>query len=270
MSDFLGRESFSFPEGFWDDLDNVVNKSASQVLSGRKFLPFTLSSSEMQYTAIESNEKSEVFEDGFVKTTNKKLVEIPQLYSDFWLNWRDLKTAEQFGTSIDYSPAINSAHIIGKNEDKMIYYGLSSQGLDGLLTVKGSESIPLSDWEKGENAYIDVTKAVSKLENNDCFGSFYLIVSPDVYIKLQRIQQGTGLLESARIEKVLGNNIIKSIALEPKTALLVCASSHCMDLFVTQDIITSYLEAVDLNHHFRILETVVLRIKKPKSIVVFK
>lgn len=254
MSDFLGREGFSFLDNFWTDLDNVVNKSASQVLSGRKFLPFVLSSSEMQYTAIESNDKTEIFEEGFVKTTNKKLVEIPQLYSDFWLNWRDLKTAEQFGTAIDYSPAINSAHIIGQNEDKMIYYGVPSQNLDGLLTVKGTESIPLSDWEKDENAYADVVKAISKLENNNCFGPFYLIVSPDTYIKLQRIQAGTGMLESSRIEKVLGNSIIKSIALKPKTALLVCASSYCMDLLVTQDMITSYLEAVDLNHHFRILE----------------
>jgi len=270
MADYLGRDGFSFSDDFWENLDNTVNKSVSQVLSGRKFLPFVFSGVEMQYTVIQGNNKEEEFQDGFVKTTNRKLVEIPQLYSDFWLNWRDLKTSEQFGTPMDFSPAINAAQAIGKNEDKMIYYGVPSQGLDGLLTVKGSNNVPLSDWGTGENAYADITKGITALEQNGCFGPFYVIVSLDVYIQLQRIHEGTGLLESTRIEKVLGNNIIKSVALKPKTALLVCASSYCMDLLVSQDIATSYLEAVDLNHHFRILETAILRIKKPSSIVVFK
>ena len=44
-------------------------------------------------------------------------------------------------------------------------------------------------------------------------------------------------------------------------AVLVCAEAQYMDLAVGQDLAAAYLELVNLNHYFRILETAALRIK---------
>jgi uncharacterized linocin/CFP29 family protein len=43
-----------------------------------------------------------------------------------------------------------------------------------------------------------------------------------------------------------------------------------MDLVIGQDMITAFLESVSLNHNFRILETLLLRIKRKDAIVVFE
>ena len=43
-----------------------------------------------------------------------------------------------------------------------------------------------------------------------------------------------------------------------------------MDLAVGADLAVGYLEQKDLNHYFRILETVALRLKEPKAVVVFE
>ena len=42
-----------------------------------------------------------------------------------------------------------------------------------------------------------------------------------------------------------------------------------MDLVIGIDMTTAYLELVDLNHHMRVLETVLPRIKRQDAIVVF-
>jgi len=43
-----------------------------------------------------------------------------------------------------------------------------------------------------------------------------------------------------------------------------------MDLAVGMDLAAGYLEQKDFNHFFRIAETIALRIKNPKAIVLFE
>ncbi len=43
-----------------------------------------------------------------------------------------------------------------------------------------------------------------------------------------------------------------------------------MDLVIGQDMAAAYLETKDLNHVFRIVETILLRIKNKNAVVVFE
>ncbi len=101
-------------------------------------------------------------------------------------------------------------------------------------------------------------------------GRLRLLVSPDVYMQLERLTPGTGLLESLRLEKLLGGKIYMTVSLEPNTALLVSAQAQYMDLLVGQDIAAAYTESVELNHHMRVLETAAVRVKAPDAIVRLK
>ncbi|MDR2884631.1 MAG: bacteriocin family protein [Deferribacteraceae bacterium] len=261
--DYLGREGAPISADLWRNIDNTVVDVAKKSLKVRRFLPLVSVGTEAQYAKIERFDKGEEIEEWFVKTTNRQLVEIPQIYSDFWLNWRDLNGA------IDLSPCMRAATVLSKHEDEMIFYGIPALKLEGLLTVKGSQQVKRGNWGEGENAFADVATGIAMLEKAGRSGRYALVVSPDLYMQLQRIQAGTGVLESKRIQKLVGSDIIKSTALKDKTAFLVCAESYCMDLAVGQDITTAYLECVDLNHHFRVMETALLRIKCPDAIVLF-
>ena len=268
--DYLAREDAPLEDSIWEEIDTAVVDTAKHNLIGRRFLPVEIQGIGTQFVKVDNFDKEEVFKDGFVKTKNRSIYEIPQLYADFWLNWRDIAASNKEGFKIDLSQAMSAAEMISRREDNMIFYGNKELGLDGLLTVKGSETIKLSDWGTGENAFLDVAKGVSILEKNNRYGNHTLIVSSDLYVALQRIQQGTGEIESERIKKLLDHHIIKSTVLEDNTAILVSAQKQYLDLVIGQDIESSYLEAVDLNHHFRILETILLRIKAPNAIVVFR
>ena len=107
------------------------------------------------------------------------------------------------------------------------------------------------------------------LVEKDMLGRLALVMGPDLYFKLQRIQPGTGVMEIDRIKSLLDGRVYRSNALAGK-AVLVCAEAQYMDLTIGQDLAAAYLELVNLNHYFRILETAALRVKNSEAIVVFE
>lgn len=272
VSEYLSRGDAPFDDLFWEEIDHAVASTAKRILTARKFLPYNGSAStETLFTKIDGGGRTEEFEEsGFAVSNNRKVVEIPQLFADFWLYWRDIAEAKSNGAKPDLGAACMAALKIARLEDTMAFYGIPNMNIDGLFTVKGSQNISRADWTEGENAFIDVAKAVEALESKGHIGRQTLVVSSDLFVQLQRIQPGTGVLESERIEKLLTGKLVKASALKPNTAALISTESYCLDLLVGQDIKTAYLEAVDLNHHLRIMETAVVRIKIPESIVIFK
>jgi uncharacterized linocin/CFP29 family protein len=207
---------------------------------------------------------------GLIITKGRKLMEIPTIYDDFTILAKDLEYAKKSGFPADLSKAMASAEACALKEDKLIFFGNAKLGYDGLLTASGVNKIGKKDWSAGENAFTDIASAIELLTEKNIYGAYTLIVSLDLYMQMQRLQPGTGLLEIDRIGKLLDGNIYKSPVLGREKALLVCSEERNMDLTIGQDMATAYLEQKDLNHTLRVLETVLLRIKRKQAIVVFE
>lgn len=268
--DYLGREGAPFSEGLWQSIDEAVVSSASKLLIGRRFLPvFGPVGPGATNINIDSNAKTEKFEDGVVMTAGRQIVEIPQLYDDFWLLWRDIEASEKTGYPLDLSGAMGAAERLSRIEDKLIFFGNKKLGVNGLLDAPGVNKKKLSDWMSGENAFIDVAAGLTLLDEKGLLGKYALIVSPDLHLALQRIQPGMNIVEVDRIAKLVQGKVHRAPVLGTKKALLVCCEPQYMDLVIGQDMAASYLEAVDLNHHLRVMETIVPRIKRPEAIVAF-
>lgn len=269
--DYLGREAAPFTEELWAQIDEAVIGAARESLVARRFLPFFgpvgpgLNAAE-----VSSPDKEEIFKDGFSIMEGRRLLRVPQIYEDFWLYWRDIEGSRRVGFPVDLSGAKSAAQRLALREDKMIFYGVKELGLEGLLTVEGSAVQTLGDWNEGETAFRAVSEGISSLAKKGRYGQYALVLSPNLFVDLHRIQPGTGVIELERVKGLVGGRVFNAVMLEPNTALLVCAQSQYLDLMVGQDISTAYTELVDLNHHLRILETVVLRVKAPDAIVVFK
>jgi len=67
----------------------------------------------------------------------------------------------------------------------------------------------------------------------------------------------------------VNGHLYQSPALGKGKAVLVGSDEKNMDLVIGQDMAAAYLEQKDLNHSFRVLETVLLRIKRKQAVVVF-
>ena len=268
--DYLSRESAPFSEALWNKINDTIINSARKHLVGRKFLdiygPLGAGVSSIVYdkgTAFEEEK------DGIVRTANRSFVELPQIYEDFTISWRDIEASEASGVPLDMSSVWAAAQMLANKEDRLIFYGSSHTKTEGLLNAKGVEKINLSNWKEGENAYTDVVSGVLKLQENGIMGSYVLCVSPALYIELQRIQPGTGVIEKDRIASQL-SGLYAAPVLKGRSAVLLSAEPQNLDLAIGVDMSAAYLELKDLNHVCRILETAVVRIKRPQSIVVYE
>ncbi|ROR28467.1 putative linocin/CFP29 family protein [Mobilisporobacter senegalensis] len=269
---YLSRESSPLGEALWNQIDETVINTARKALVGRRFLkifgPLGIGTQSIHIDDYENLDEN--YDNGFITTKGRKYVEIPTIYDDFTLFSKDLENCKQFGYPIDLSRAAYSAEECSRKEDRLIFFGNQSYGYEGLLTASGINKIERKDWATGENAFSDIVSALELFTQKGIYGSYALIMSPDLYTQLQRIQQGTGLLEIERIRNLVGGNLYNTSVLGTGKAALICPEQRNMDLVIGQDLATGYLEQKDFNHSFRVLETVLLRIKRKQAITVFE
>ncbi len=270
--DYLARESAPFEGGFWDKIDETVIKIIRDNLTGRRFIPVwgPLGAGTRSIPVDETVKREEFSEDGVVKTVGRRFVELPQLFEDFTLYWRDLEASEKDGTPLELTNVMIAARNMAIKEDRMIFFGNEFLGTEGIMTAQGVNRMEKKDWSVGENAFQDLSEAIALLESKGILGKYTLVVSPDVYVKLQRIQPGTGVMEIERVKNLFDGRVMKSFALGSGNAFIVCSERQYIDLAIGQDVAASYLELKDLNHVFRIIETLALRIKCRDAIVVFE
>ncbi len=269
---YLSRESSPISAKLWEQIDSAVVQAASHVLTGRRFLhvfgPLGVGAESINID--DADHVEEVSAQGMIKTNGRKFVEIPTVYDDFTLLARDLESSAKSGYPTDLSKVLASAEACALAEDRLVYFGNEKYGYQGLLNANGVNKLKRNDWKTGENSFADVAAGIELLATKGIYGAYALAVSPDLYMQMQRIQQGTGLLEIDRVSKLLDGNIFKAPVLGSGKAILLCSDPRNVDLVIGQDIATAYLEQKDLNHNFRILETVLPRIKRGQAIVVFE
>ncbi|MGI6162228.1 MAG: family 1 encapsulin nanocompartment shell protein [Christensenellales bacterium] len=269
--DYLARDDAPFSQELWEKIDTAIVDTVRNNLTGRRFLRiFGPLGGGIQSINIDSASKAEEDGGGIIKTTGRKYVEIPQLYEDFTLLWRDIAFSEKSGQSLDLSSATLAAQAMAQREDRLVFFGNQEYGYDGLMTAAGINTIKKGDWNVGETPFSDIAEGVALLAGKGHINRYSLTLSLDLYAQLQRIQAGTGVLEIDRIKSMLDGRVFKSPVLGVNKAVLVSAEPHNMDLAIGQDIEAAYLELKDLNHVLRIMETVVLRLKRPDAVVVYE
>jgi uncharacterized linocin/CFP29 family protein len=269
--DFLSRDGSPISAELWAKIDNEVTSMAKKVLIGRRFLHiYGPLGAGVQSINVDDFTQLEETEGSIATIKGRKFEQIPLLNQDFSLLWRDLEHSEKTGMPVDLSSALQASAAMSKREDELIFNGSKELGYEGLLTAEGTVKLPLSNWEDGENPVKDIAAGLTKLIDNGFAGRNALIISSDLLLKLQRIQPGTGITEYERLSKMVNGNIYHTTAIGKNKAVLVCAEPQNMDLVIGQDMSTSYLETKDLNHFFRIIETVLLRIKNKNAVVVYE
>lgn len=267
---YLSREESPIDNELWERIDDAVVGTARKVLIGRRFLHIygPLGIGVESINIDDGDAVDEEYKDGMMTTKGRKFVEIPTLYSDFSLLAKDIANSGKLGVPADLSRATAAAEACAQMEDRLIFFGDKAHGYEGLLTASGVNKVKRNDWMAGESPFTDVAAALELLASKGVFGAYALAVSPDLYMQMQRIQQGTGLLEIDRVAKMIGGNVFKVPVMGSGKAVLVGSEARNMDLAVGQDMAAGYLEQVDLNHHFRVLETALLRIKRREAVVV--
>ncbi|HYY88540.1 MAG TPA: family 1 encapsulin nanocompartment shell protein, partial [Chloroflexota bacterium] len=137
-------------------------------------------------------------------------------------------------------------------------------------TIEGRQGLPMSDWGTMGRAFSDVVEGVRALTQAGFTGPYALAVSPRLYADLNRIFDNSGVLELEQVEKLARRGVYPSAVLPEPAALLVDSGSQNMDLAIGLDLSTAYVESDNLNHRFRVVESLVLRVRRPGAICLFE
>lgn len=275
MPDYLNRSQSPLTEEQWENLEKAVIDTARKHLIGRRFLnlygPLGAGVQYLDFKTYAGDFKAVIDfvgenDEGLFRSVERYIKQIPIIYKDFKIDWRDLETCAIQGLPIDTTPAAMSAVFVAEMEDDLIFNGNPNYGIEGLLTAQGRSSVEIGNWDEEGSAYDDVLKAAETLSIKGFHEPYALVVSPKLYSKLIRAYKNTTYLELDLIKKAVTEYVYKSPSIKGNKAVLVSIGSEYVDLAVAQDITLAFLEASKMNHYFRIFELVMPRIKVPAAI----
>jgi uncharacterized linocin/CFP29 family protein len=279
VPDYLQRGQAPLGTDEWAALDQTVTRTAQSVLVGRRFIslvgPFgpgiealpndILSGGSQGVVDLLGNQEGES-----LRIERRRFLALPLLYKDFWVHWRDLEASRQLGVPLDVGKAAAAAAATAQAEDRLVFDGEPSLDLPGLRTTDGRQTLPMSDWGSMGRAFGDVVEGVRVLTQAGFTGPYALAVSPRLYADLNRIFDESGVLELEQVEKLARRGVYPTAVLPEPSALLVDSGAQNMDLAVGLDLSTAYVESSNLNHLFRVVESLVLRIRRPGAVCTFE
>jgi uncharacterized linocin/CFP29 family protein len=279
VPDYLQRDQAPLSVSQWAAVDQVVVRTAQSMLVGRRFLsllgPFGPGIEVLPHDTLSGRAQAKIDllgndETDGVGIERRRFLPVPLLYQDFWVHWRDLEASNQLGMPLDLGKAAAAAAATAQAEDRLIFDGDAAIGLPGLRTVEGRQTRAMSNWDTVGQAFADVVEGVRLLVSGGFTGPYALAVSPRLYADLNRIFDNSGVLELEQVEKLARRGVYATALLPDTGALLVDSGAQNMDLAVGLDLSTAYVESSNLNHRLRVLESIVLRIRRPAAIVSFE
>ena len=275
MADFLQRSQSPLTNQEWQALDRVVVKVARHNLIARRFLTlFGPVGAGLQSFAIDRFSGGQVGqisllgaeERDVIAVRSRRFAPLPVLYCDFRLEWRDLETSRRLGTPLETTGPAIAASTVATMEDRLIFNGYDELQQEGFLNVEGRQRVPLGDWGTMGGGFAAVVNAVQALIERRFQPPFTLVVPPPLFVHLNRVYNNTGVLEIEQVRRLIGGDIYVTPALPSNVAVVVAPGPENMDLLIAQDLVTAYLETTAMEHHFRVLEILSLRVKRPEAV----
>lgn len=275
MQQFLGYEENPLRPDEWSRLTETVIEVARRNLVCRRFIDLygplgagvqTVAHDEFRGVSpgavdiVGEEDTAPVFSD------RRTFKTIPIVYKDFLLHWRDIEAARAHNMPLDVSAAAGAAAFCAQREDQMILFGDKKLGHEGLMNVEGRSIIELRDWTQPGNAYANVVEATEKMLGDGHYGPYAVVTSPRLFALMHRVFEKTGVLEIETIRKLATDGVYQSNLLKGDVAVVVSTGRENLDIAVSMDMSVAYLGAERMNHPFRVLEALLLRIKHPDAI----
>jgi len=263
MENILMRNDAPLTAEQWQLIDATVSEVVGRVVVGRRILDLYGPLGFGAYTVPLYTYGSANGEPVRAKVIRQ--LTMNTLTKDFIITAKDLELMNT-GQPFDTAPIAAAATQLALVEDKLIFSGDADEGLEGLLTVTGRQTLPFSDWNEEGQALADVSAATATLVSEGFYPPYFVAMHPVLYTKLQRVYGRRGILEIELLEKQATGGVFVSPSIPPDKVLIIAAQPQYVDLAVGLDIATGFVETTNLEHHFSIIETLALRVKQPGAV----
>jgi uncharacterized linocin/CFP29 family protein len=259
---YLARDDTPFGDEVWKQLDAAMKAAAQSQLVGRRLLPvegpFGLG---LKAVPLEDREDED---SGLILSDVLPVVLIQKFFE---LNTRDLAAYEREGVALDTCPIHEAAVECARLEDRLIFNG--GPNVPGLLTIPGTNSLNLLDWEEVGAAANGIIQAITKLDDAGFHGPYALALAPERYNLLFRLYPQGKRSELDHLKTMVTDGIFKTPALE-EGGVLLASSSQCASIVLGQDMNIGYIGPMGNTQEFSISESLTVRIRQPQAICLLK
>ena len=263
MENILLRDEAPLTAEQWRVVDATLSQVAGRVLVGRRILDLYGPLGFGAYTVpLYTYEKAE---GEPVRAKIARQLPMSTLTREFVITVRDLELMND-GQPFDAAPVAATVTQIALAEDRLLFHGNAAEGIEGLLNATGRQTLKLGDWDVEGQALADVSAATAHLISEGFYAPYYVVLHPARMTKLQRVYGKRGILEIELLEKQATGGVFASPMMSQDQVLIVAAQAQHIDLAVGLDMAVGFIETADLEHSFRIMETLALRIKQPGAI----
>jgi uncharacterized linocin/CFP29 family protein len=245
MSNYLMRDTALLSEKEWEALDATVVGVARQFLVGRRLLdlagPF---GAGVEMVPVGAGE-------------DRHYVPLTTIGEPFKLFWQDIEASRATGLPLDLGNAARAAMACAKAEDELVLGGLWEQA---------THAVALGDWGEAEGPLDSIVAATEALFADGFLGPYAVVLSPALYTQTQRVSRGMARMVSKLIADVADGGLFRSQLLGEGQGIVLSVGAFNFDLVVGQDLVTAYEGNEGLDHLFRVMETIALRVKRPGAI----
>jgi uncharacterized linocin/CFP29 family protein len=258
---YLAREDAPFVSAVWELLDTTMKEVAKSQLIGRRILdtegPYGLGLKAVPLADREA-------ESGL---TASQVLLVLFIQKPFTLGTRDIASYERDGLALDTEPVIEATLACASLEDELIFRG--APNVPGLLTVEGSDRMPLSSWEEVGTAADDIIRAITHLDKAGFHGPYSLALEPARYNLLFRLYPRGKQSELEHIQTMASEGVFKAPILE-SGGVLLAADARCASIVLGQDMSIGYVGPAGGRQEFLISESLTVRIGQPRAICVLE
>ena len=254
MADYLMRDGAPFGDDVWEKIDDMVVTVVKKNLVGRRVVdlvgPLGWGVEQAPLYGFASDGGAAVAESG-------GYLSLQELSADFLLRAKHLATADQTPFGLDLGAVAIAATELARKEDSLIIGGL-------LESVPKGNHLPLGDWDTLGGPFKAVSGALAHLRSTGFDAPYALVMTPGTYARLASLMQH-GRRELELVSRLVDDHLYQATGLEALEGkvLVLSSSGWNVDLVLGQDVATAYLGNEALDHAFRILETLALRVKRP-------
>lgn len=267
MANLLNREDAPFENSFWDSIDRMVKSVAESQLSARRLIyaegPFGLG---MQFVpGTESLGK----EENGLKISIPNRMPLSLLEKSFSIPAREIEAHRREGLDLGLDTLVFSVMAACAQEDSLLYYGLKSSGITGLLNTPGVLKSRLKPWDEVGDAVEAVITAAEKLDNAGFHGPYSLALSTPLYNKLFRRYPQTEILEMDHMKSLVTEGIFKAAAISSGGVLLASGKAFA-SIILGQDLSVGFEGPSGREYIFNVSESLALRLVLPSSVCVLE
>lgn len=261
--DILKRSIAPISDDAWKEIDERAKEVLKSILTTRKVLKVN-GPKGWEFAAVPEG-RLEYIEDNKegVCTGSYKLKKLVEARKSFTLNKWELDNVGRGAKDIDLGPLEEAVRELALFEENALYNGYKKGEILGLVEMAEHR---MKVEGEGNEILRQLGDGVEALKNSYAQGPYDLVVSRELYSKLNVIFAGIFLLKAA--EEVIGGKVIPSEVLDG--ALLLPRRNGEVEFTLGQDFAIGYENEDNKSVTLFITESFTLRVLDPETIVYFK